>query len=1124
MALFVVLTGANAFAADCPAVNWGAATVNALSLSWVDEDACVFVATLVSGNTTLKNVTCEYSDTDAKYICNAESINDISCNIGSGFYYKSYLYDDEIAAFAAWGQSSQFAEDFAWELNQACLICSAGTYSDGTGLKCSECPAISDIDGWDVRAINQCEEDCINNGGDDCATQCKYVSDTNNTSEASCKYVVYRSDFSLPYDITGVVCKYDSDKNDYLCTHSDKPSTLTCNYGTGVPASSVTEWEDSFGATSQNVAFGEMINWVAGACQDCPGGTYSNGTGYTCEACPELLYFDYLSELQDTQWVGNKCAFTTTIKDNTEGWGVLKNVSCEYSNDAGDYLCNAESIDDLSCAVGYGLSYLGYDDIYEAFNGYFQNSRLYSVTYDVVHNACGSCVMGTYSDDTSYLCKECPAVTMGGEKLSGLWPTTECEYNCLSLVDSAAVAECQTACDFNQTSKDTCMYYVAYDHVRIPKDGETFFTNYMGDLMFKYSSQDGGYLSWHSDDPNSLWCLGATGVAPDKVAEFEKSFATTNQGVSPDELQTWINDVVCTTCPDGSYNDSVDGNKPYACKTECPGENMVINNKYGCVCDAGNGYVEGEDGGCVKLECLEGEYIYTTASEALCKPCSAGYACPGDGTVTECTGNTYAVAGSTECSECPVGTKPNVGHTACEQIVCKSGEYLLGNECKPCPAGSACSGDGTVTECTGNTYAAAGSTECSECPVGTTANATHTGCEAITCPSGQYLDGNDCVECPAGSACTGDGTVTECTGNTYAAAGATECTECPTGTVSVDNHTACETCPAGYACSGDGTVTECTGNTYSTDGMTMCKECGEGKIAVDNHTACETCPAGYACPGDGTVTECTGNTYAVAGSTECSACPVGTKPNVGHTACEQIVCKTGEYLLGNECKPCPAGYACSGDGTVTECTGNTYSTDGMTMCKECGEGKIAVDNHTACEFPYPDTMERCFAPHAVLAERNWDKMSGLFAECIVKECESGYHVEANMCLLDIAPCELAHGVGEREWNHNLSKWGECVPTKCDPGYTSDPMQGNVLNTNNQCVECRNMYGANGERVVSTYVHECEIATCMYHGEIFAPIGGECELICQGEDETGRHVWNKNTNKCEHYCKDGYLQW
>jgi len=1017
VALFVVLTGANAFAADCPAVNWGNHDVTVTDKIAPDENSCDFTATITLGNATLKNVSCEYDDADALYFCKAESV-------------------------------------------------------DG----------------------------------------------------------------------------------------------LTCAAGTGATATDVT------GLTDNNQHAIDLATKMANVCQTCSDKTFSDGSGYTCEACPELIYFDYLSELQDTKWVGNKCAFTTTIKDNTEGWGVLKNVSCEYSNDAGDYLCNAESIDDLSCAVGYGLSYLGYDDIYEAFNGYFKDSQgLNSFTFDVVHSACGSCVMGTYSDDTSYLCKECPAVTMGGEKLSGLMPTTECEYNCLSLVDSAAVAECQKACDFNQTSKDTCMYYAAYGHVGIPKDGETFFTNYMGDLMLKYSSQDGGYLSWHSDDPNSLVCLGATGVAPDKVAEFEKSFATTNQGVSPDELQTWINDVVCTPCPDGSYNNGVNSNKPYACKTECPGENMVINNKYGCVCDAGNGYVEGEDGGCVKLECLEGEYIYTTASEASCKPCSAGYACPGDGTVTECTGNTYAVAGSTECSECPTGTKPNVGHTACEQIVCKSGEYLFGNECKPCPAGSACSGDGTVTECTGNTYAVAGSTECSECATGTKPNSDHTACENIVCESGKYLLGNECVECPAGYACPGDGTVTECTGNTYSTDGMMTCSECPVGTVSVDNHTACESCPAGYACPGDGTVTECTGNTYAVAGSTECSECPVGTKPNGNHTACEQivcesgeylsgneckpCPAGYECSDDGSVTECTGNTYSTDGMMTCSECPVGTVSVDNHTACESCPagyacsddgtvtectgntystdgmttceeCGEGKIAVDNHtaCESCPAGYACPGDGTVTECTGNTYSTDGMTICKECGEGKIAVDNHTACEFPYPDTGERCFAPHAVLAERHWDKMSGLFAECIVKECESGYHVEANMCLLDIAPCELAHGVGEREWNHNLSKWGECVPTKCDPGYTSDPMQGNVLNTNNQCVECRNMYGANGERVVSTYVHECEIATCMYHGEIFAPIGGECELICQGEDETGWHVWNKNTNKCEHYCKDGYLQW
>ena len=68
-----------------------------------------------------------------------------------------------------------------------------------------------------------------------------------------------------------------------------------------------------------------------------------------------------------------------------------------------------------------------------------------------------------------------------------------------------------------------------------------------------------------------------------------------------------------------------------------------------------------------------------------------------------------------------------------------------------------------------------------------------------------------------------------------------------------------------------------------------------------------------------------------------------------------------------------------------------------------------------------------------------------------------------------------------------------------------------------------MYGANGELAVSSYVQGCEIAACMYQGELYTLENNECRLICDTySDETGSRRWNGN--KCEFDCKPGYTSW
>jgi hypothetical protein len=136
-----------------------------------------------------------------------------------------------------------------------------------------------------------------------------------------------------------------------------------------------------------------------------------------------------------------------------------------------------------------------------------------------------------------------------------------------------------------------------------------------------------------------------------------------------------------------------------------------------------------------------------------------------------------------------------------------------------------------------------------------------------------------------------------------------------------------------------------------------------------------------------------------------------------------------------------------------------------------------------------------------------------YGSCQIQECIDGYHISSNACVLDEQFCAVPNGRGEREWNGNA--WGPCQVTLCDPGFE---------NTGTACSECANRR-VNGEIAVSSYATECEIATCMYHGQKYILENNECRPICEdATDETGTKHWDNVAKKCVRTCNPGYKMW
>lgn len=229
---------------------------------------------------------------------------------------------------------------------------------------------------------------------------------------------------------------------------------------------------------------------------------------------------------------------------------------------------------------------------------------------------------------------------------------------------------------------------------------------------------------------------------------------------------------------------------------------------------------------------------------------------------------------------------------------------------------------------------------------------------AYACDAGQYMDENgSCESCPVGFYCENDekkscnnGCVSIDENNCTDQTGAIACIVCPDGYFPNNNHTACiscgpgnymisgecKTCPVGYFCLGDGTKTLCSGATISGAGVSVCTECsGDTPYANNVHTQC------VACDNESEYHDNDGI---------CDTCGTGNFPNSDHTACVQ--CGAGNYMDDDECKTCPAGYYCSGDGAATACPAGRFNSGtgagSVSSCTVCPKGTYSVGGAANC--------------------------------------------------------------------------------------------------------------------------------------------------------------------------------
>jgi len=400
-----------------------------------------------------------------------------------------------------------------------------------------------------------------------------------------------------------------------------------------------------------------------------------------------------------------------------------------------------------------------------------------------------------------------------------------------------------------------------------------------------------------------------------------------------------------------------------------------------------------------------------------------------------------------------------------------------------------------------------------------------TACLLTECDDGYSKSENMCIACPANMVCS-DNSETTCavlTGGKY--------TKSDPGTSDVSG--CYRDCALGEH------ATAMTGRDYYNNNQCEITACEAGYILSGGK--CQPCPPGYYCPtdkqqikcpvdwsnSDGTAvaeTDCyrTCEAYPIKGGT---AIPVAEKafwPNkcefkgesddgneceIIDGECVEISCRNIFEMINGTCVPCNRPHALS------------YLPKGNCMVASCEIGYHP--NGQYCE----GDIKQCNAPHATRASQKWDSKLNSFSTCQIEECEEGYHIASNACVANEQVCAVEHGVGIKEWNTRTNSWGDCVATSCDAGYTNDPSETNERSK--QCGQCKNKFSVLGEVAASTYIRGCEIATCLYQGELYNLENNECVPICEVdgfEDETGTRKWDPSRKKCVRSCKAGYTMW
>lgn len=440
------------------------------------------------------------------------------------------------------------------------------------------------------------------------------------------------------------------------------------------------------------------------------------------------------------------------------------------------------------------------------------------------------------------------------------------------------------------------------------------------------------------------------------------------------------------TCPNSGTSEETMKKNLCPAGTFCSEGSTATLDAFANLCSVGNYCPEGTT---VEIKCNIGTYrnFKGGKSESDCRPTPAGFYADLEGTSTyetnECEAGYYCPEGSTSATQsaCPPGTyrASTKGRSAADCAKCEPGYF-----CKDwgmdvgvdCPRGYYCPETTIVpVACPRGSYSNSlnlkSSNECTKCDPGKycdgLAMTTYTG----DCIAGYYCKGGAYVDAPPD-----DDTGGLCPSGSYCTAGVASPISCNPGTF--NNYPGgmstsdCVSCPPGYYCLGDGLPTptgQCTAGYYCTSGSSDPKQneavagyytpagsvdkipCARGTYNPSaGQASCTECPAGSYCKDEAmtTATTCVAGYYCPKGSYTQTPCPSGTFRS------------TGGATSIDECAACTAGSYCEGSGNVA-------------VTGSCAAGYYCISG-SPYKYPYIEDVECAGSPCT--------SVSGNYGPCI----------------------------------------------------------------------------------------------------------------------------------------------
>ena len=422
-------------------------------------------------------------------------------------------------------------------------------------------------------------------------------------------------------------------------------------------------------------------------------------------------------------------------------------------------------------------------------------------------------------------------------------------------------------------------------------------------------------------------------------------------------------------------------------------------------------------------------------------------------------------------------TKVNGGYYLVDQYsstYCNvTSRRMLYHNVAECPAGSYCPGYASMPLCSSGTYET--TMGLYTCPTTYPNSAAKSSAETqcyLTTTAGKYVATAkaDQVACTAGYKCPGNITVyygstggrTQCTGATYAGAGASACTSCPSGyTTNTDNgKTAATQC----------TISVAAGKYLGTKNETTVSTCAAGTYKAAhtvNYGSTSSCSA------------CTGRTkYSAAGAASCSNVSTGyytTGCNTSGNNCTgQSQCNGSVYCTGGILNNCPTAESGWTQGTgkgwsaVTSCFETKAATSVSTYCS-AGQLKKNATNGTTWGASTISTALTA-KPGAVVDGQTCTQCTGTSYSAggtatLCELCPDGYTNDISNGKTSASQCAISvnggHYIGTA--GQNSTNWGTCAAGTYKGAHTVH------FGSTSSCDSCigRTKYSAAGASACST---------------------------------------------------------